>query len=228
MMKTVKTPAANVVESDAREPVLDPVDRVSEMCFGLFMALSFVGAVSIASAGEDPGKAIMSAALGCNLAWGLVDAVMYLVRAVVARSKRLVLALAIQKAEDPAVAVNLLRDAMPRHLRSIVGDAELEGIRRSVEKTDFRQHGRLHYEDLIGALGVFLLVVLATFPVALPFVLISDTQTALLVSRALSLVMLFGGGWVLGQHVGCSGWKAGLGMVGLGICLTAAIIALGG
>jgi len=28
-----------------REPVLDTVERVSEMCFGLFMALTFVGAV---------------------------------------------------------------------------------------------------------------------------------------------------------------------------------------
>ena len=40
----------------AREPVLSPVDRVSELLFGLFMALTFVGAVSVAEAGtrRDP------------------------------------------------------------------------------------------------------------------------------------------------------------------------------
>jgi hypothetical protein len=40
--------SAHVIERPAREPVLNPVDRVSEMLFGLFMALTFVGAVSVA------------------------------------------------------------------------------------------------------------------------------------------------------------------------------------
>ena len=39
----------NVIKGAAREPVLSPVDRVSELLFGLFMALTFVGAVSVAS-----------------------------------------------------------------------------------------------------------------------------------------------------------------------------------
>ena len=39
-----------------REPVLDTVDRVSELCFGLFMALTFVGTVSAATSGEDAGR----------------------------------------------------------------------------------------------------------------------------------------------------------------------------
>ena len=34
-------------EEETREPVLSPVDRVSEVLFGLFMALTFVGAVSV-------------------------------------------------------------------------------------------------------------------------------------------------------------------------------------
>ena len=37
-------------EEATRESVLSPVDRVSEMLFGLFMALTFVGAVSVAEA----------------------------------------------------------------------------------------------------------------------------------------------------------------------------------
>ena len=57
-----------------REPVLSPVDRVSEMLFGLFMALTFVGAVSVADSGDAQVRTLLIAALGCNLAWGLVDA----------------------------------------------------------------------------------------------------------------------------------------------------------
>ena len=36
-----------------REPLLSPIDRVSEMLFGLFMALTFVGAISVAEPGRD-------------------------------------------------------------------------------------------------------------------------------------------------------------------------------
>jgi VIT1/CCC1 family predicted Fe2+/Mn2+ transporter len=64
--------------------------------------------------------------------------------------------------------------------------------------------------------------------VALPFVLMSDGKSALLVSRALTLVMLFGGGMALGRYSGWGGWKAGFAMTAVGIALTAAIIALGG
>jgi hypothetical protein len=52
-----------------REPILDTVDRVSELCFGLFMALTFVGAVSVATAGEHAGRKMLYTVLGCNLAW---------------------------------------------------------------------------------------------------------------------------------------------------------------
>ena len=51
-----------------RERVLSPVDRVSELLFGLFMALTFVGAVSVAQSGRAEIRATLAAALGCNLA----------------------------------------------------------------------------------------------------------------------------------------------------------------
>src|SRR5688572_33107277 len=76
----------------AREPILNPVDRISEMLFGLFMALTFVGAVSVGDSGREQLRAMFIAALGCNLAWGLVDAVMYLVRTITDRGRALALA----------------------------------------------------------------------------------------------------------------------------------------
>ena len=57
-----------------REPILNPVDRIMEMLFGLLMALSFTGAVSVAESGREEMREMFIAALGCNLAWGLVDA----------------------------------------------------------------------------------------------------------------------------------------------------------
>src|SRR4030095_16379061 len=89
-------------EEETRDSVLSPVDRVSEMLFGLFMALTFVGAVSVAEPREAQVHAMFIAALGCNLAWGLVDAVMYVVRTVTDRGRSLTLIRSVRDAPDAA------------------------------------------------------------------------------------------------------------------------------
>jgi hypothetical protein len=216
-------------EAVAREPVLDTVDRVSELCFGLFMALTFVGTVSAATAGEDAARKMLYTALGCNLAWGLADAVMYLVRTLTDRGRRISLALYVRNEPNAAAGVAALRDALPRHLKPFVSDAELEPIRaRVAAQAEIPEHARLVGKDFLAALAIFIIIVLSTFPVAVPFVVIRDVPTALLISRVLTLVMLFGCGAALGAHAGWGKWKAGLAMVVLGVLLTMAIIALGG
>lgn len=215
-------------QDEGRGAVLDVVDRVSEMCFGLFMALTFVGAVSSASAGAGASRTMLHAALGCNLAWGLVDAVMYLVRTIAARGQRLTLAMAIKHAPDRPTGIRLIRDALPPGMKTLAADAELEAIRTRLAGAGLPASPRLHSADLRGAVHIFCIVVLSTFPVALPFVLMSDVPSALLVSRVLTLGMLFLGGAALGHYAGFGAMPAGLGMTALGVALTMAVIALGG
>ena len=128
-----------IVDDQAREMVLSPVDRVSELLFGLFAALSVFGAFTVAESGRD-------------------------------------------------------------------------GIRAMC----------------VAALAIFLLVVLATFPVVLPFAFVDDVTIAKNVSRAIALTMLFAGGLALGRYAGYGSWRAGLLMTGLGALLVGAIRALGG
>src|SRR5881394_281450 len=97
-----------------REPILSPVDRVSEMLFGLFMALTFVGAVSVAESGDAHIRAMFIAALGCNLAWGLVDAVMYLVRTVTERGRLITLVRAVQGARDEQAGRGVVAESLSR------------------------------------------------------------------------------------------------------------------
>ena len=213
---------------EAREPVLDSVERVSEMCFGLFMALTFVGAVHAAKPGEDAGSTVLYAALGCNLAWGLVDAVMYLVRTITERGQRHALAFAVKDAPDAASAIRILGDSFPARMRRLLGEAELESMRARLAAMELPGQVKFHRRDFAGAVGIFVIVVLSTFPVALPFVVLSDVPTALLVSRLLTFAMLFGGGAALARHADYPAWKGGLMLLALGVALTAAIIALGG
>lgn len=58
--------------------VLDPGDRIAEMLFGLIMALTFTGSLSVADSGRDDVRAMLVGALGCNLAWGLIDGIFHL------------------------------------------------------------------------------------------------------------------------------------------------------
>ena len=221
-------PTAAAAEEE-RAPIRHPIDRVCELCFGLFMALTFVGAVSATTPGEQQtGKVMFYTALACNLAWGLADAVMHLVRTRTERGRRLALATALHTDPDPRRGVARLRGELSGPMRSLVGDAELEAVRARVAALPtLPPSPRLNGGDYFAAFCIFALVVLATFPVALPFI-VWEPKPALLVSRILTFVMLFGCGIELGRHAGGGGWKSGFGMVLVGVALTAAIIALGG
>jgi hypothetical protein len=205
------------------------VDRVSEMLFGLFMALTFVGAVSVTESGRADVQALLAAALGCNLAWGLVDAVMYLVRTITDRGKSLTLIRSVRAATDTETARALVKSSLSKPLAGVMMDAEVEVIRqRIVALPSPPERPTLKSEDLLAALAVFLLVVAATFPVAIPFLIIDDIGLAKAVSRAIALAMLFFGGLALGRYAGYGSWKTGLMMAGLGAALVTAVIALGG
>jgi VIT1/CCC1 family predicted Fe2+/Mn2+ transporter len=83
-------------------------------------------------------------------------------------------------------------------------------------------------DDFRGALGVFLLVVLATFPVVVPFMVFEQTPLAVRASNFVALGMLFVGGWILARYAGGSRWRGGAVMAATGAVLMAAIMALGG
>jgi VIT1/CCC1 family predicted Fe2+/Mn2+ transporter len=217
------------IEQGDREPLLSPVDRVSELLFGLFMALTFVGVVSMATAGRDEIEAMLIAALGCNLAWGIVDAVMYLVRTITERGRSLTLVRSVQAARDAEAGRKLVEAALSPGMAKLVSTTEVEAIReRVVALTELPARPRLQRDDFLAAFGVFLIVVASTFPVALPFVFIKDPGSALFVSRAIGLAMMFLGGLALGRYAGYGSWKTGFMMAALGTIVIAIVIALGG
>ncbi len=84
---------------------LDPVDRLSEVMFGLLMTLTFTGTMSVALAEGQQVRSILFAALGCNLAWGIVDGVMHLLTTAAERGRRQVLVARLRRAPAGAKAV---------------------------------------------------------------------------------------------------------------------------
>ena len=81
--------------------VLDPIDRASEVLFGLIMVLTYTGSLSVAQAGRDDVRVMLVGALGCNLAWGIIDAIFYVMGCLAEKRRDLGTLLAVRHAMDP-------------------------------------------------------------------------------------------------------------------------------
>ena len=217
-------------ESQAkRERVLDPVERASEILFGLIMVLSFTGSISVASAGREEVREVLVGAIGCNLAWGFVDAVMYLMTILVERGRGLALGRAVRASPDPEHGRRVLAESMPEPLDELLEESAIEGARRKlVALPTLPAQPRLHRADWAAAFGVFLLVALCTFPVVVPFLFVTPLALAMRVSNGVALVMLFLAGHSLASHAGFRPVRTGLAMVAVGFVLVGVTMALGG
>jgi hypothetical protein len=217
------------VTSAAGVRVLEPSERLSEILFGLIMVLTFTGALSAAESGRAEVRTMLIGAIGCNFAWGIIDAVFYLMNALGHRGQGAAALRRLQGDVDAKTGNAMVADALPPLIASVLRPDELDSIRRrlaALPEQSRRRH--LAREDYLGALGVFLLVFLSTFPVVIPFLVIPDAVRALRISNAVAIALLFLSGYRLGKYAGYSPWTTGLAMVGIGIVLVAITIALGG
>ena len=208
---------------------LDPIDRVSEVLFGLIMVLTFTGSLSVAEAGRAEVRTMLLGALGCNLAWGIIDGVFYLMSCLAETGRGLLTLRAVRQAADPQTAQRLVAGALPPLVAAILKPAELETIRQRLkELPEPPARPRLPKEAWLGAAGVFLLVFLSTFPVVIPFLLMQNAKLALRISNAIAIVMLFVTGWAFGRITSRRPWVMGISMVILGVILVGITMALGG
>jgi hypothetical protein len=209
--------------------VLEPVERVSEVLFGLIMVLTFTGSLSVAEAGREDVRTMLIGALGCNFAWGIIDGILYLMGTLAEKGRNLLTYRAVRAARDPATAQQLIVDALPPVISSVLQPAELESLRQRLQQLpDPPDRARLGKSDYLGAVAVMLVVFLSTFPVAVPFIFLHNAMTAMRISNAVAVVMLFIAGVAYGRCVGRSAWGFGISMVILGLVLVALTIALGG
>jgi hypothetical protein len=209
--------------------VLEPIDRISEVLFGLIMVLTFTGSLSVAEADWGEVRTMLIGALGCNIAWGIIDAVLYLMGCLAEKGRGLMLFRAVRKSTDLQKAQRLIADALPPVVASVLQPAELEAMRQRLQQLpEPPDHVRLRKNDCLGALGVFLLVFLSTFPVVIPFIFIQNAGLALRVSNVIAILMLLVTGYAYGKCVGRQPWLMGISMLVLGGVLVGLTMVLGG
>jgi hypothetical protein len=212
---------------------LDPGESLSEVLFGVIMTLTFTLGAGILVRGDDASAAqeLLIAAIGCNVAWGAIDAAMYLGGQLFERGRLVRLGHAIRRAPDEASSLALVASELDELMVGISAPEERERLYRAIAANVRARPPRgagLGLADFWGAVASFWLVVLSSIPAAIPFLVIRDAHRALRVSNALLLALLFFVGHRWARHTPANPWLVGTGLLAAGLALVALAIRLGG
>jgi VIT1/CCC1 family predicted Fe2+/Mn2+ transporter len=211
---------------------LDPGDRLGEVLFGLIMVLTITLTAEIAlHDGRASVRELLVAAIGCNVAWGIIDGGMYVMGAMLERARREKAIRAVQAAPDEASALAVIEEALEGTLVALQPEAERARLFREAREMALRatpRATRIQRDDVLGAIACFVLVVASVVPVVLPFLLIRDPWLALRVSNALLVLLLFLTGYEWAKHANTHRWLTGLVFLGVGLALVGVAVALGG
>lgn len=208
--------------------VLSPFERGSEIIFGILMAISVTAAAEITAGGEADVRELMIAALGCNLAWGLIDGVIYLLQLQFDRHRqhRMILELRGLQSDDAFRA--RVADELPPAVAAALNAEAFASLRRAVQAYAQARPAFWSRRELEAAGLICMLVFGSTFPLVLPFMLMQDPWLALRASHAIAVAMLFFLGWKLGRWSGASPLGAGTLLALVGVALAILCVALGG
>lgn len=226
------TPAA-VSKPTFIQKYLDPGARISEVLFGLIMVLTFTLTAGLSvSEGREGVRELLVAAIGCNIAWGIIDGVLYVMSALFERGRRLRLARAMRAAPDEEAAIAAVARELDDTLEPVTSADGRRRLYRDivqvVARTPPPKNG-IRRDDLYGALASFWLVFLSALPAAVPFLIFRDEpRFALRVSNGLLLGLLFFVGWKWAGFTGGRRLATGAVMTLVGGILVATAIALGG
>jgi len=205
------------VFSRSVDKYLEPGESLSEILFGLIMTLTFtLGAGVLVREGPHAARELLVATVGCNVAWGIIDGMMYLAGQRFEQGRRARLGDRIRSAASEDAAASIVAgelDPMLGPISSASDRVELYGkIAGFVRGAQFRS-SRLSREDVYGALTSFWLVFFSIIPAALPFLVIDDSWIALRVSNAMLIFLLFLVGHRWARHTSLPPFRVGLSLV---------------
>jgi hypothetical protein len=208
--------------------LLNPLDRSAEILFGLIMALTFTCSVSVATTHKVAIRELIIAAVGSNIAWGIIDAIMFTVDTLARRNRNKALFDAVRRL-PPEEARKLVSDAIPPVVGSVIEPAVIEQIRKGLLNLPAETgYAPLRIRDIQKAVAIFFLTFLSTFPVVIPFLIIDDSIIALRISNGIALLMMFWCGWAVAAYSGMNKWLMSTSMAVVGGLMVIITIALGG
>ena len=181
--------------------------------------------------GREGARAMLIAILGCNLAWGIIDGVFYVLGQVFERGGCGVSDRRLRGAVSDAEAHRMVAGELDEQLEPFTDESVRERLYRSIVervKAVPPAPNPVRREDLMGGLAAGWLVFACSFPAVLPFLVLDEPHLALRVSNAILLALLFYVGWRMARHTLAKPWIAGATFLVFGLVLVLVAIALGG
>jgi len=208
--------------------VLEPPERIAEAMVGLIMVLTFTCSLSVAHSGRGEVRQMLSGAFACNVVWGIIDGIFYLMDSLSTRGHIIATLRKVREATDPKQAHQVIADAVHPVLASVLVEGDLEVLRQKLNRLRIPAHPVLTARTWRSAGGVMLMVLIATLPPTLPFVFVSNIRVASRISNAVAIAMLFGLGYAYGLYAHHRPWGWAFSMVVLGGAMVWLTVAFGG
>ncbi len=216
---------------------LDPIDAVFIIFFSILFALLFTLSYGILiyrgvigpNLSGGCGQELFLAILGSITAWGIIDGVLYALGAVLARSERYRLLQSIQTSDNDEDAATAIAYELDFILEPITSDEQRHALYHDIlvhlSHAEPKAIG-LHREDVVGAVAVTLLAIVAE----LPSLLLAPNNIALAIrlSNAVSFLVVFATGYSWGIHTGSNPWKTGLLLASVCLAMVLVAIVVGG
>jgi len=209
--------------------VLEPLERISEVLFGLIIVLTFTCSLSFTRPDQRSVRTMLWGAVGCSVAWGLIDAVFYILGSLSERGHNLILLKQVRATDEPEEAREIISSALPPLIAANMRAEEFELLHQKVKRMPEPPiRPPIVKHDLQGAVAVFVLAFGSILPVLIPFTFMTDAKLALRISNGIAIVLLFLAGCALGRYAAPHPWRVGVAMVVLGVAMVGLAIALGG
>jgi VIT1/CCC1 family predicted Fe2+/Mn2+ transporter len=212
---------------------LDPASRMGEILFGLIMTLTFTLAAGIViqEEGRAGAREMLIGILGCNLAWGIIDGVLYVLGQVFERGRVRRIGLHVRTATSGDDARRMVAAELDESLATLADEPTRRGFYDAIVqrvRSGPPEPNTVRKEDLLGGLAAGWVVFACSFPAVLPFLFLDDPRLALRISNALLIGLLFFTGWRAARHTLVRPWLAGVAFMLVGVLLVALAIPLGG
>ncbi|MFZ1386251.1 MAG: hypothetical protein WBP46_00980 [Thiolinea sp.] len=206
-----------------------PIDQQAiETLSGIILTMSVLSTLQVVSAQAIDTRSLLYAALGSTAAWGFVDAMTSLVSTLLSRTHTYQVVKRLRESTHLADFRKRLTDEAPAYVVDQLDDAALKKIQDLLLLQNEVKRPGLNTQDYIVAFHIWLIVVSAVLPLALPFIFIDDPLTAFRVTQLVSVWIMFGLVYSLGEWLGTKPIQSGLTFAAIGIVITVVCIALGG
>ncbi len=211
---------------------LDAETAYAEILFGLIMALTFtLGASLIAELTGERRNDIVYGVVACNVAWGIIDAVFYILAELFELGRKGMQIRQVQTALSKDEAISRIRDVFDERIAPITTPEDRARIYGAIHEMVLRMavpEKRPTREGLMGALAVFILVSATSLPVLLPALLVQNHVLALEIANLLLVICVFFTGYAMARAVGGRGIRFGFIVASMGLILVGVAKALGG